>query len=537
MQRSISTKSLLFTSVSAILGSGWLFSAYYTAQLAGPASIYSWLLGGLFIVIVAFVFAELCAMMPVSGSSARIPQFTHGSMVSFVFAWLIWLSYLSLMSTEVQAVIQYSSYYFPSLTYSSGQLTSKGYIAATILMVFVSTINTYSLRWLIKANDFLTIIKIIIPLILVGIVMYYFSSEKSIFHPAHSEFAPMGFHGVLGAISMGGIMFAFNGFKQAAEMAGEAKNPKFSVPFAIVGSVVLCLAIYLLLQIAFLSSLTPENILNGWPDIQLKNNNSPFSAIVVQDNLASLLPLLYIGAIIGPFAAGLMYCGSAARSIYGMSTNGYIPKVFQKLSGYGNPVYAIIVNFFFGMMLFAPLPGWDKMVNFLSSLLAVTYSIGPICLITLRKQMPNYKRPVKLPFGKTWSFLAFYICTLLAYWSGWDTLSKMGIAIGSGLIILFLCEIFSYESKGKLFDLDFKSSLWMWPYLIGLMALSYIGNYGGGLGLFDAKTMLALFAIFCLVIIKLSTVFKLSSEKTANYLQELEFRHDIDEHHNDAELS
>ena len=53
MKRSISSTALLFMSVSAILGSGWLFSAYYSAQYAGPAVLLSWLIGGFIIVVIA----------------------------------------------------------------------------------------------------------------------------------------------------------------------------------------------------------------------------------------------------------------------------------------------------------------------------------------------------------------------------------------------------------------------------------------------------------------------------------------------------
>jgi amino acid transporter len=139
MQRSIKPLGLLFTSVSAIIGSGWLFSSYYSAQLAGPAAILSWIIGGSAVVCVAFVFAELCALLPISGSSTRIPLFTHGTLVSFLFSWIIWLSYVALTPTEVQAMLQYASFYFPNLISASGGLSTKGYMAATFLMLIAST--------------------------------------------------------------------------------------------------------------------------------------------------------------------------------------------------------------------------------------------------------------------------------------------------------------------------------------------------------------------------------------------------------------
>lgn len=260
MQRSISVFALLFTSVSAILGSGWLFSSYYTAVFAGPAATISWLIGGAAMIVIAYVFAELCALLPITGSSARIPQYTHGSLVNFIFAWIIWLAYAALVPTEVQGITQYLSYFFPVLMKSNNGLSSMGYLLATALMLIISAINIFSLRWLLRCNNIFTVMKILIPCAIALIIIVHLFSLKNMLHPAHSVFSPNGWHGILAAITTGGVVFAFSGFKQACEMAGEAKNPGRTLPIAIIGSISLCLTIYILLQVAFYVSITPENL-------------------------------------------------------------------------------------------------------------------------------------------------------------------------------------------------------------------------------------------------------------------------------------
>lgn len=520
MKRSISPFGLLLTSVSAIIGSGWLFSAFFTSKFAGPASLLSWVIGGAAIIIVAFVFAELCAMIPVSGSSVRIPQFTHGSVVSFLFAWMIWLSYLSLMAIEVQAAVQYASYYFPSLVANQeGLLSRSGYWTAIVLMLIVSFINFYSVQWLIRCNNFLTIIKIVIPTVIATVILFHFFNLHSLVHPAESAFLPQGIHGVLGALSAGGILFAFNGFKQAAEMAGEVQNPHRAVPFALIGSVLFCLCLYLLLQSAFNLSLLPKNVVHGWQFLSLADNNSPLISILAQDQLTWLLPLVYVGAFISPLAASFMYCSSSGRSLAGMSRNGYMPSFFQKVSSQGNPVYAILLNFLFGICLFAPLPGWDVMMSFLTSLLAITYAVGPVCLLTLRYQVPHQSRTFKLPFGAIWSTVAFYICTLLAYFAGWQIISKLGIAIIIGLSVLFIQRVVA-DKKIKV-PLNWRESIWLWPYLAGITFISYIGDYGGGRDWFSLKTDLVLIAILCIIIMVLAVRFRLPDKETENYIRQL----------------
>src|SRR3990167_10504548 len=107
--------------------------------------------------------------------------------------------------------------------------------------------------------------------------------------------------------------------------------------------------------------------------------------------------------MIGPFAASLIYTSGASQSLRSKSINGYLPKFLQILSPTNTPIYAVVVNFIFGMCLFAPLPGWNKMMGFLTSLMTFTYTIGPICLIALREQAPDQKRPFHLPFPIIWA--------------------------------------------------------------------------------------------------------------------------------------
>ncbi|QTS84204.1 APC family permease [Coxiella endosymbiont of Amblyomma nuttalli] len=518
LKRSITPFSLLLASVSTILGSGWLFATYYAAKLAGPSSIFAWLIGGAAAITVAFVFAELCAMLPITGSSIRIPYYTHGTLVSFLFSWIIWLSYASLVSTEVQAIMQYLNYFFPSLVYNDGGLTEDGYIVATVFMLSITALNIFSLRCLLRFNSGLTLLKIAIPTIVALTILAFYFSPQRLIHPAHATFMPFGLHGVLSAVTSGGIVFAFNGFKQACEIAGEAKNPAQALPFAIIGSLVICLLVYLLLQFAFLSSLTPDNLAHGWDHLALQSGTSPITAVVHQRHLDFLLPILYVGAIIGPLAAALMYISSGARALYGMSKNHHIPLLFQRLTSQESPIIAIITNFILGMCLFAPLPGWDRMITFLTSLMALTYGIAPICLLALRQQLPDYHRPFKLPFVTIWATFAFYICTLLTYWSGWVIISKLGIAMFIGFTVLLIHRAFIEPAKR--FSFDWQASTWIWPYFLGVTLISYLGNFGGGKGVIPFGWDFVVAGVLCILIIWLAVRFKLPAHLTQDYMKD-----------------
>ena len=107
--------------------------------------------------------------------------------------------------------------------------------------------------------------------------------------------------------------------------------------------------LFLLLQLAFMASLTSDNLSGGWSHLKLYNNNS--LSILKQDNLTDYISMLSVAAIIAPLASGLMYCSSAARSLYGMSKNGYLPDLFQNLL-HKETLFAILLNFFIGLLLF-----------------------------------------------------------------------------------------------------------------------------------------------------------------------------------------
>ena len=518
MKRTIGPIGLLFVSVSSIIGSGWLFTSFYSAKLAGPAVIISWLIAVIAVVGIAMVFGEICALFPVSGSSTRIPLFTHGMLASFIFSWMIWLVYMALAPAEVQAVLQYANFYFPSLIAKNGGLSSNGYVAATFLMLLASTINFYSVRWLIKINSLITSLKIIIPLIIAGVLISLHFFEPETENITRDGIMPMGLHGIFYAISLGGIIFSFNGFKVGAEMAGEAKNPGFSVPFALIGSIVLCSVIFILLQLGFLSALSPDNVKLGWDKMKLLGNESPFASQLYQHKLNFMLPVLYVGAISAPLAAAFMYICSGSRSLYGISSCGQLPDFLKKLNTFGNPGYAIIINSAAGMLMFAPLPGWDKMAAFLTSLIALTYAIAPINLLTLRYQLPDVKRSFRLPFAHVWTAFAFYTCNLLVYWSGWDTISKLSVAIGIGLVVLSLDILVKNRFKSHIMHFDFYSSLWIWPYFIGLSIISYLGNFGGGRGIITFGPDFAIIAIFSVIVLWAAVKFRLSSTETYFYI-------------------
>src|SRR5579863_1260614 len=78
LRREMGLIGAIWSSESSIIGSGWLFASLYATQAAGPSAIYAWIIGGVAVLILAFVHAELGAMFPVVGGTARFPHIAFG---------------------------------------------------------------------------------------------------------------------------------------------------------------------------------------------------------------------------------------------------------------------------------------------------------------------------------------------------------------------------------------------------------------------------------------------------------------------------
>lgn len=478
LNRRFSPVSLLMLSINGMLGSAWLFAPLYAAKIAGSASVVAWLVGGLATALIALTFAELSTLMPVAGGTAQIPQLSHGTFTSFILSWLAWLSALTMAPIEVQAVLQYASTYFNSLVHIVNgvpTLTTIGLVWATIIMFALCVANVASFKGLVRFNFALFLFKVAV-IILAVVYLLKASYNPSNFSDITSVFSVSGWQAILTAVSTGGIAFAFTGFKHGVELAGETKNLNIAIPLAIVGSVLCCMILYIGLQVAFIGALNPEALSNGWVNINFMGDIGPFAGLAAGLGLAWLLKLLYVDAVISPLGAGLIYVTSTSRILYAMSEIGFVPPFLKRLSKNGMPLAAIAVNFAIGMFLFLPFPGWQSMVGFLVSGMVISYAMGPVALLCLRKELPNETRLFKLPLANTLCLLAFYFCSLISYWTGWDTMYKLGIAIAIGAT-LFMIAYF----RGKLKDnvVWFRSAIWVVPYISGLLLISYLGAFGG----------------------------------------------------------
>jgi amino acid transporter len=158
LRREIGFIGLLWASGGSIIGSGWLFGAQGALAAAGPAAIISWVIGAVAILLLALVHAELGAMYPVAGGTARFPHYAFGGAVGASFGWFSWLQAATVAPIEVMAVIQYGQHYsfassWMKLSHGQHVLTATGVAAAVVLMALFTAINFLGVRRLANTNS------------------------------------------------------------------------------------------------------------------------------------------------------------------------------------------------------------------------------------------------------------------------------------------------------------------------------------------------------------------------------------------------
>lgn len=189
--------------------------------------------------------------------------------------------------------------------------------------------------------------------------------------------------------------------------------------------------------------------------------------------------LLYTDAIISPGGTGLLYVGTSSRLTFALSRNGFIPQPFARLTSRGVPLLAIAFSFLCGMLIFLPFPGWQQLVGFISSATVLAYAMAPLALGALRLQDPERDRPFRLPAGSVLAPTGFVVANEVLLFSGWAVVWKLIVAILIGFALLGISAATGSTERRP--TLDWGNAVWLWPYLIGMGAISYFSS-------FDTKT-------------------------------------------------
>jgi len=505
LDRGVGFLGLLWASETSIIGSGWLFGAFGAAIIAGPSAILGWVLGSVIILLLALVHAELGGLFPVSGGTSRFPHYAFGSFAGATFGWASYLQAASVAPIEVLAAIQYLStahwarnffHSNPSAGAAGGTLHGFGYLAAAIMLLLFVLINLVGIRFFARINNAITTWKVAVPVVTILVLLI------GHFHGSNFGHAGGGFftsHNAIKNILLtlpAGIIFSLLGFEQAVQLGGESANPERDLPRAVILSLLIGAALYILIQISFIGGLNPGVLHRngGWLGLGTSKSPvagqlaaGPFFTLASIAGISWLATVLRIDAVVSPSGTGLMYETASARLSFGLSRNGFVPTAFERVSAAKVPVFGVIVATLVGVLFLLPFPSWAKLVGIVTSASVFMYAGAPVSLGALRKQKPDLARAYRLPAAWLLSPLAFAGAGWVILFSGWQTYSTLVVALLLGYALIAVSYALRLNPNAP--AMDWGAAPWIIGWIIGMGVISYLSAFGpggiiGGIGFF-----------------------------------------------------
>jgi amino acid transporter len=488
LRRDVGFFGLLWISAGTTLGSGWLFGAFVAVTIAGPAALIGWLLAAVVMAPLALVYGELGAMFPESGGPGRFAHHAFGSLAGATFGWFSYLQAATIAPIEVLAAIEYlSTNSWASGLYNAtkGTLSASGYVVAVVLMGTFVALNLLGIRQLSRANSAITIFKLAIPsltavaLIVAAFHLHNFTAAGGFF--VHGGAGPT--QAILSAITAGGIAFALMGFEGALEVGGESTNPQRDLPRAVLGAFLICTVIYVAVQVAFIGALPPSLLSHhsSWTELATdpQLSRAPFFALASLLGLVWLAWIMRVDAVVSPGGTGLLYLTGASRLSFGLSRDGYVPKLFLVEDERSDvPLWGAIMSGALGLLFLLPFPSWNKLVSVVTGAVVLMYAGAPLALGSMRRSQPEMDRPYRLPAAGLLAPASFVFATCIAYWSGWQTISTLMIALALGYGLMGGARSLHLDLDPP--RIEWASAWWLFPYLVGLSVVSYLGNFGSG---------------------------------------------------------
>lgn len=430
LRRSLSMWQLTMISIGATLGTGIFVVLGDAVPQAGPAVTVAFVIAGLTALFSALSYAELAGTIPVAGSSYSYAYATMGELVAWVCGWCLVLEY----GVSVAAVaVGWGEYVnelldgtigvtipdaLSSAPGEGGIVNLPALIVVLLAMVFLLGGAKESAR----ANTIMVVVKIAALVLFCTIGFMGFKSGN------YADFMPLGMAGVSAAGAS--LFFSYIGFDAASTAGEEAKNPQRDLPRAIMLSLIIVTALYVLVAAV---------AVGAWNWKKFEGSEASLAAIMNDVSGQTFWgTLLAAGAVISIASVVLTVLYGQTRVLFAMSRDGLVPKVFGKVSTKtGTPrANTVIVSLFCGILA-ACIP-LGELVDATSIGTLFAFALVNIAVIILRKTRPTMDRTFKVPLGWTFPILGFGFCVYNMFSLGTTTWVVFGCWMAAGLVFYFL---------------------------------------------------------------------------------------------------
>ncbi len=332
LQRGLKNRHIQMIALGGAIGTGLFYGSAASIGLAGPAVILSYGIGGVIIYLIMRMMGEMAAQEPVAGAFSHFAYAYCGEFLGFLSWWNYWFLYVFVSMAELSVVGIYVNYWLPDF---------PQWLTALCILAGITAVNMLNVKIFGELEFWCALIKVaaVIGMIALGLVLIVSGAGGAVSGLGnlweHGGFFPNGGQGLL--LSLAVIMFSFGGTELIGVTAGEADNPKESIPKA-VNQVLRRILLF------YIGSLTVMMIIYPWNKVGM--DGSPFVLIFSRLGIpaaADILNIVVLTAAVSVYNSGIY---SNARMLYSLAQQGNAPKAFTRLSDRHVPYLATLFSSF-----------------------------------------------------------------------------------------------------------------------------------------------------------------------------------------------
>src|SRR5216117_993176 len=394
LKRALGPGNLISLGIGAIIGTGiFVLTGAASAQYAGPAIVFSFMLAAVGCVFAGLCYAKFASMIPIAGSAYTYGYATLGEIFAWIIGWDLILEYAfgaatvaSGWSGYVLSLLQDFHIHIPPwlagtpgapFVMYNGRWEALGRISKTLaansidpstlphqtgvfnLVAFlgiaaVTAILVIGIKESANANSLIVVIKVCVLLIFIALGTAYILRHTSqavanwtpFLPPNQGEFGKYGWSGVVGAAGV--IFFAYIGFDAVSTAAQEAKNPKRDMPIGILGSLVVCTILYVLFSHVLSGVATVEDFRTAG-----KEASVAYAITTYMPGYEWLSRMVTVAILAGFSSVILVMLLGQSRVFYSMSHDGLVPRIFSDVHPRFRTPYKSNMLFFVFTGLFA----------------------------------------------------------------------------------------------------------------------------------------------------------------------------------------
>jgi APA family basic amino acid/polyamine antiporter len=440
LHRTLGPLSLTAFGVGAIIGAGiFVLTGAAAARYAGPAVVLSFALAGCACAIVALCYAELAALIPVSGSTYSYVYATLGEIFAWIIGWDLVLEYAMGAAT---VAVGWSGYlvsllanfgvhpppqFIAAFGAESGGATGLFNVPAAAIVAAITALLVLGTRESARVNNVMVGFKLAVVAIVIAVGAFHVAPMNwRPFIPENAgEFGHFGWSGVLRGAAV--VFFAYIGFDAVSTAAQEARQPQRDMPIGLIGSLMVCTALYIAVA-AVVTGLVPYLQLDR-PD--------PIAAAIDAIGLPWLAVVVKFAALAGLTTVILVLLYGQTRILFAMARDGLLPDLFSSLHERfrtpwrGQILVGALVALTAGLF---PIDLLGEMVS-IGTLAA--FALVCLAVMHLRRRHPELPRPFTVPGSPALPTLGIFACLGLMAGLPWQTWARLIVWLAIGMAIYF----------------------------------------------------------------------------------------------------